>query len=108
MLNTSLLQRTIISLAIVTSFGILVHDTKFDKAIALAVPIAAITVGVGLHALDSADSAHTHVERASVSHPFGGNPRIQARDDHRRYLIPKQSGRSNTFFGSCGILWPSV
>ncbi|USN96540.1 MAG: hypothetical protein H6797_05765 [Candidatus Nomurabacteria bacterium] len=107
MLITSLLQRIIISLAIVTAFGILVHDTKFDEAVALAVPVGTITIGIGLHALDSGDSAHTHVERASITQPFSGNPRIQARDDHRRYIISKHSSR-NSFFGSNGILWPSV
>ena len=107
MLTTPLLQRIVISLAVVTSFGILLHDTKFDEAVALAVPVATITIGIGLHALDSGDSAHTHVERASVAQMVSGIPRVQARDDHRRYIIPKHSSR-NTFFGSNGILWPSV
>ena len=109
MLNTPILQRSLTGVAIVTSLGILLHDTKFDEAVSLALPVVAVTVGVGLHhAIDSSESAHTHVERVSVAQKAGGIPRTQARDDHRRYLVPKYSSRTSPFNGMGSILWPNV
>lgn len=78
-----------ISFAIVVTFGVLVHDTKLDEAVAIALPIAAITFGLGTHLDSFGDNAHTHVERASMAQAFSGIPRIQVRDDHRRYYLPK-------------------
>lgn len=107
MFTTSLFQRLLVSLAVMTAFGILVHDTKLDEAVVLALPVATATFGLA-HAFDSGDSAHTHVERASLSHAFSGIPRVQARDDHRRYYVPKQFGRNTDYLGGSRILWPSV
>ena len=103
----NLFHRIIAGIAVLTTFGILVHDTKFDEAIALAVPVATITAGLGSHALDFGGNSHTHVERASMAQAFSGIPRLQARDDHRRYL-PKYAGRQSDFFGGSRILWPNI
>ncbi|MCA9335006.1 hypothetical protein KC953_02580 [Candidatus Saccharibacteria bacterium] len=109
MSDTPLFEKIVIGFALVTSLGILLHDTKFDEAVALAVPVIAVTVGAGLHhAIDSSDSAHTHVERVSVAQHFSGMPRAQARDDHRKYLMPKYTARNNPFLSSAGVVWPNV
>jgi hypothetical protein len=108
MFITPLFQRIIIGFAAFTALGVLVHDTKFDQAVALALPVATITIGIGAHALDFGDSAHTHVEKASFAHAFAGTPRIQPRDDHRRYLMSKSFSRSTDNFGGSQILWPSI
>ena len=89
---STLLQRTIISLAVITVFGILVHDTKFDQAatVALAIPIG-MTLSLA-HAPELKSEGHTHVERVSVDkavHFVNGMPKIQARNDHRKYLLTR-------------------
>lgn len=108
MFTTHLLQRTVIGLAVYTVLGILVHDTKFDQAVTLALPVATITLGIGAHAMDFGDSAHTHVEKASLAHAFAGTPRVQPRNDHKRYLLSKSMSRTTDNFGGSQILWPSV
>lgn len=93
MLNVPLLQKLAVALAIVTTFGVLVHDTKFDQAtsLALTLPIAGVGIGIGAahmpHIHESMD--HTHIERVSFAHMAHGIPKVQPRDDHRRYLLPK-------------------
>ena len=108
MFTTIVIQRIFIGIGVIVTLGILVHDTKFDQAIALTVPVAVATFGLSAHAMDhGADSSHTHVERASLQHAFAGIPRIQARDDHRKYNASKYFGRNN-YFGGTGIIWPST
>jgi len=107
MFISPLFQRIAISFAAITALGILVHDTKFDEAVALALPVTAITLGLGVHAFDG-DSAHTHVERASVAHQYSGIPRIQPRDDHRKYYLSKRLGGTVDEFGGATVLWPSI
>jgi|TARA_B100001250_G_C19403120_1_gene615628 hypothetical protein len=102
---TTLFQRILIGLGIVVALGILVHDTKFDKAFALALPAVTAAIGAGSHAFDFSGHAHTHVERASLSHAFATIPRAQPRDDYRKYNLEKYFGR-NSYFGSSGVIWP--
>ena len=92
MFKFTLTQRILITLAVVTTVGVLLHDTKFDKAFALALPVVTIGVGISTHAIDFGGSAHTHVERVSIEKAnsmTNGLPRVQVRDDHRRYQLPK-------------------
>ncbi len=105
---TTVIQRTLLTIGVIITLGILVHDTKFDRAVTLALPIAAATFGIGTFALEhGADHSHTHVERASLQHAFAGIPRAQARDDHRKYGASKHFGRNN-YLGGNGIIWPSA
>lgn len=105
---TTVIQRTLLAIGVIITLGILVHDTKFDQAVTLALPVAVATFGLGAHALEhGADNSHTHVERASLQHAFAGIPRVQARDDHRKYGMSKYFGRNSYFGGSC-IIWPSA
>lgn len=98
-----------VSLAVLTSMGTLLHDTKLNKAYELSVPLNSVSINLtsSLEGLNHATS-HTHVESASVSSPFDSNPRLQVRDDFRRYYLPKHMSRGNTYFGGSRILWPSV
>jgi hypothetical protein len=104
-----LLQQLFVLLAVVTSMGTLVHDTKFDRAFQLSVPLSTISTNLTSH-LDSLNdaAAHTHVEHTSVSQIFGGIPRIQAKDDHRKYNLSRYLTRGSDAFGGSRILWPSV
>jgi hypothetical protein len=103
-----LLQQLFVSLAVLTSMGTLVHDTKISRAYALSVPLNNLTIDVtsNLESLKDAAS-HTHVEKVTVQSPFE-TPRVQARDDHRRYYLQPKTSRSSDFFGGSRILWPNV
>ncbi len=104
-----ILQQLFISLAVVTSMGTLVHDTKVDKAYQLSLPIVSNTVAAPSNFDHLTDSgAHTHVERVSVKQAFAGMPRIQPRNQHKRYYLPMFLSRNNTFFGDSNILIPIV
>jgi len=103
---TTILQRTAIGIAVLTTLGILVHDTRFDKAVALALPVTTVAVGLGSQALDLGGQPHTHVERASLSHVFTGIPRIHPRED-RKYNFDRLFGRTS-YFSDAGVIWPSV
>lgn len=105
----SLIKRIVLGIAVLTSMGTVVHDTKIDKAYQLTVPLVSASGGLGSHydGLNEGTS-HTHVERTSFSQQVSALPKIQPRNDHRRYTIPKSSSRSHSFFGMGGLLWPSV
>jgi len=105
---TDLIQRTFIFLAVITSMGTLVHDTRLNKVAEVAVPVANLSTDLAsnLESL-SHGTAHTHVEKAALGQVADGVPRTQARDDHRRYAISQYLSRGNTPFGSA-YLWPSV
>ena len=83
----SLTQRTLISLAVLTTFGVLVHDTKLDQAatLALAVPFGmSMTLAI---APSLVSEGHTHVERGAYGKTtVMGMPRIQTRDDYRTHI----------------------
>ena len=108
MFITTLLQRIFICLAMLTSMGTLVHDTRLNRALELASPAnLSINLTSNLESMNDALN-HNHIEKPSVSQVLGGIPRIQPRDDHRRYLYAKSLGRHSNFFGGSQILWPSV
>jgi hypothetical protein len=108
MFTASLVQQFLIGLAVLTSMGTLVQDTRVNKALEVTAPLPSVSVNVtsNLESLSSA-TQHTHVERSSVTQDLSGIPRLQARDDHRRYTLPKHSSRSNTQFGDSQISWPN-
>lgn len=97
MFHSKTVQYTALTLALTTLFGVLVHDTKLDKAttIALTVPIAALmSYELGAQAIPKLSSdGHTHVERVSLGNAVrdlhSGTPRIQPRDDHKKFTLQK-------------------
>lgn len=96
MFISPLIQRTLITFAILTTFGVLVHDTKIDQALAIAVPVGLVVLAQvpTLHS-----EGHTHVERVAFeksSHLTSGMPRVQPRDDHRKYVLGKRTGGFNS------------
>lgn len=109
MFNTSLLQQLFIGLAVLASTGTMVQETKLNRAIALSEPLANISTALSSHleGLNEVASAHTHVEHASVAHEFApGLTRVQARNDHRRYSLPRSESKGD-IIGGDGIIWPS-
>lgn len=105
---SKLFHRTVIGLACFSSLGVLVHDTKFDKAVSLALPAVTVSAGIGARSFDGLDNAHTHVERVSWVKSVSAMPRIQPRDDQRRFYLQKNLSRTNSLFGGSRIFWPSV
>jgi len=95
---------------LLTAFGVMVHDTKIDSAtsLALTAPIALVTYA-SVDALMKSGDSHVHVEKISgpkqLSNLKVTTPRIQPRDDDRRYIQTKK-----VFFGGSDnvSLWPSV
>lgn len=108
MFKTLFIQRSVIGLAVLTVLGILVHDTKFDKAVIMSLPVAAVVFGASSHAVDFGNSAHTHVERVHLSNALSSIPRIQPRNDQRRHYLQKHISRGDDFSGGNRIFWPSV
>ena len=110
MFIASLIQPLLIGLAALLSFGSLVQDTRLNKALEVAAPISSVSVNISSN-LDSLNEAtsHTHMEDPNtINQMFTGIPRIQARNDHKHYLMPKSVSRNNSFFGATGVIWPSV
>ena len=105
----TLLHRIAISIAIIVTFGVLVHDTRFDKIVKIAtVPAAAIASALGAHGLDFGGHAHTHVERVSLNNVLSSMPRTQPRDDNRRHYLSKNLSRTDDFFGGSRVMWPTI
>ena len=95
---------------ITATFGVLIHDTQLDRAttVALAVPTAFASF-LAIDQVMKSSEQHVHVERvASPAHITALRatlPRIQPRDDDRRYT---QSKRIQFSTGEAIYLWPSV
>jgi len=104
MRKVPLFQHALVGLAVTTACGILVHDTKAEQATALALALPISVAALSLHS-----DGHTHVERGDYGRTHStGMPRIQPRDDRRRFYTPKNLSRSTDTFGESALLWPSV
>lgn len=105
------INKAAVALTCFIALGILMHDTKFDKAVTfgLTLPVAVGAVSFGAQAVNLRDSAsHTHVERVHLNHAFANMPRVQPRDDMKKYLSPRNRSQGNDFFGGSRILWPNI
>lgn len=92
-----------------TTLGVLMHDTQVDRASAVALnPVYYSNVAAADAVSKSGD--HVHVERMSMSHRGHSIakdtlPKLQPRDDDRRYVQAKKLALS----GGEGVsLWPST
>ena len=105
----TIIQNIFVFLAILTSMGTLVHDTKLGRAYALAVPLNEFSINLSSH-LDSLNEgvSHAHVENAITQAVAEGTPRVQARDEHRRYYLPRYMSSGSPFTGGASYIWPSV
>lgn len=89
---TLLLNPLAIFLSLSTLLGVIVHDTRIDKAasVALALP-AALASYDGSAKLVHASDFHTHVERisfAQAAHIFSVSPSLQPRvHEDKRHLL---------------------
>ena len=98
-----------IAFTLATTAGVVMHDTQLDRAttVALALPAAAAITYAGVDNAIKSGDAHVHVERAEApkQNIRAATPRLQPRDDDRRYLLNKK-----VYFGGADTsgLWPSV
>lgn len=101
---TTLLTPLSIALSLSTATGVLLHDTKLDKAASLAPALSA-----GLDAADRsiklAGDPHTHAERGSLSQAVrdikSQNPRVQPRTtEDKKHLMQKNTPRGYHSFDS--------
>ena len=95
MVTSQIIQQSAIGLTLATSFGVLIHDTKLDQAtsVALTLPIALVGYELGAQVAKLGSEGHTHVERVSLANAarylHAGTPRIQPRDDHKKFTLQK-------------------
>ena len=82
-------------IAVLTFFGIALHDTKLDSmtTLAIAIPVAAMTFEAA-HMLGVGE-AHTHVEKVSVDRIAGRFtsqlPRVRFDSDDKKYRLAKHN-----------------
>jgi len=104
----NLINPITIALTVATAFGIFTHDTQLDRATAIAIATPATIAAYAAADASIKSSDHTHVEKVTIHRHLGSIrmnvPRIQPRDDDRRYVLTKKImlGSDTT------SLWPSV
>lgn len=105
---TALLKPLSFMFVMATTFGVVMHDTQIDKATNFALnPVQYTNYSAREATAKSGD--HVHVDRFAVPSkgiPVGSAlPKIQPRDDDRRYIQSKRSALSD---GDTVRLWPSA
>lgn len=105
---TKILQYCAATSITIAVTGILVHDTKWDQAVTLAMPFAAVALGMSADAVKFGDNAHTHSERGSLNRAFAsGLPRVLPPDDRRRHIVKRQTQYGDDI-GAGGVIWPNA
>lgn len=105
----SILNPIAIFISLTTASGILVHDTKIDKAaaVAFAAPAVIASFDAPSKSASFSSDAHTHVERASVSQTIntlnGHTPSVQPRADDKKHLMQKHVGRGHHAFDNYNL-----
>lgn len=99
-----------IFLSLSTATGVIVHDTRVDKAAmtALSVPSVAASGQADSKLVNFAADAHTHTERHSLSQAVhdlkADNPRIHPRSQaDKKYLSQKNLGLGHNPFDSYAL-----
>lgn len=102
MFNLSITAPLSLFVSLTALTGVTIHDTKADKLatsiIAMPSIMASSEGAAKVASLDS--SAHTHVERVSLSDVKSAQPRISPRNDHKKHLMQKNMPKgSNRYDG---------
>jgi len=110
MISTLIVKPSLLLFTSVAAFGVLVHDMQVDRAatVAMALP-AAIASYAAIDTVLKSSEHHVHVERTSAPKHINALrmtlPRIQPRDDERRYTQGKKLVYTT---GDTNYIWPSV
>lgn len=108
---TTLLNTFALLTSLTTATGVLLHDTRVDKAtsVAVALPVAAMGAEAGAKLIHSnPNDFHTHVERTSVAHAVsilhsaapGIAPRI---GEDKKHLMQRHVGRGHHPFDNYNL-----
>lgn len=107
---TTIFNSLAIFLSLSTSTGILLHDTKIDKAVttALATPLLASTIDSSVKTVTFKIEPHSQVERVSFAKALvaaqSDNPRIQPRtNEDKKYQLPKNVFRGHHAFDNYNL-----
>jgi hypothetical protein len=105
MFTLSLINPASLIITVVTGFGVLVHDTKIDKATVTALSAPAIvavgyaTASYAAHEMRITADPHVHVETTTerLRNMVAEQPRLQTRlTDDKKYLNTKKAFLGNT------------
>lgn len=105
---SSFIHPALIALSLSTATGVLLHDTRLDKAttVGLSIP-AAITSYDANTKLVSINDLHTHHERMAFSQVVqnikGENPRIQPRNEDKKHLLQKRAAKGHHAFDNYNL-----
>jgi hypothetical protein len=106
---TSILNPLAIIVSLSTASGVLVHDTKIDRAaaVALAAPAIMASYDAPNKVISFGGDAHTHVERASFAGAMntlsGHTPSVQPRSDDKKHLMQKHVARGHHAFDNYNL-----
>ncbi len=94
-MQNSLINSFVVMISLTTASGVLLHDTRIDKAASIAVmPLAHLNVETGTRLVRTApNDFHTHVERTQVGHSspllHSLTPSIAPRNDDKKHFAQK-------------------
>jgi len=100
---SSFINPILITLSLSTATGVFLHDTRVDKATAIGFTAPVVnSAAEASPKLVSISDLHTHSERVSLSQALqdlkGQNPRIQPRNEEKKYLLQKNTVRGHHAF----------
>lgn len=106
---TSLLNPILAIMSLSTATGVLVHDTRIDKAAvtALAMPAAIVSLDTSSKLAGLSGDLHTHAERASLSQAIhdlkGQMPRTIPRSEDKKHTLPKFVAKGHHAFDNYNL-----
>ena len=108
-MNQYLINSFLTLLSLATATGVLLHDTRVDKAaLVSSLPHASITPEAGAKLVHvSPNDFHTHIERGSVAKAFSTlnatAPGIAPRVEDKKHLMQRYVGKGHHAFDSYNL-----
>lgn len=108
-MQTSLINSFVALISLATATGILLHDTRIDKAASVAtLPLAQLSSDTGAKLVHSnPNDLHTHVERAQLGHAFNPlhstAPSIAPRSEDKKHMLQRHVGRGHHAFDNYNL-----
>jgi hypothetical protein len=106
---TFLINPILAIMSLSTATGVLLHDTRIDKATvtALALPAAVVSLDGSSKLAGISGDLHTHTERTSLSQAVhdlkGQTPRILPRNEDKKHTLPKFVARGHHAFDNYNL-----
>lgn len=103
----TIINQFAIMLSLSTATGVVIHDTKVDKAFVSTVYSSAASKTAAPTNLVKMNDLHTHVERGSIAqfvHEMKSSaPRINPRDDVKKHMTQKHVVRGHHPFDNYNL-----